>query len=64
MIAAEIRRLRIMSGYSSYEKFANEHDIDRKQYWRIENGANFTLKTLIKILNAHNISFEDFFRNL
>ena len=63
-ISAKIKLLRINAGYTSYETFANDVDIDRKQYWRIENGANITMKTLIILLNKHGISLEDFFRDL
>ena len=60
-IAEKIKRLRIQNNYSSYEDFALENDLDRKQYWRIENGSNITLKTLLKILDIHKISLNDFF---
>jgi len=63
-VAQKIKQLRLDSGYTSYEAFALDHDIDRKQYWRIENGTNLTLKTLTTILNAHKTSFEDFFKGL
>jgi transcriptional regulator with XRE-family HTH domain len=60
-ITKKLKSLRKNRGYSSYEDFALEHNLDRKQYWRIENGANITLKTLLKILDIHNISLKDFF---
>ena len=49
-IAAKIKQLRKDKGYSSYETFALDHDLDRKQYWRIEKGANVTIATLLKII--------------
>jgi transcriptional regulator with XRE-family HTH domain len=63
-IAEKLKQLRIDSGFTSYEQFANHHDIDRKQYWRVEAGANITLESLIKILELHNLSLADFFKKL
>lgn len=62
-IANRIKELRIEKGYSSYENFAWENDIPRIQYWRMERGTNFTIKTLLRILDAHNITLEEFFRS-
>lgn len=63
-VANRIKKLRVEAGYSSYEQFAIEHNIDRKQYWRMENGANFTLKSLVIIMNIHKINLSDFFESL
>lgn len=60
-ISLKIKELRLKKGYTSYENFALDNNLDRKQYWRIENGANITIKTLIKILTIHNITICDFF---
>lgn len=60
-IGDKLRTIRIAKGYTSYENFALENDIDRKQYWRIENGQNLTLKSLIKILDIHGLSLKKFF---
>ena len=36
-----------------------------KQYWELEEGkTNFTMKTLLKILEVHKITLEDFFKEL
>lgn len=59
-----IKQLRIESGYSSYETFALDNNIDRKQYWRAENGSNLTLKSLIRILNIHKITFFEFYKDI
>lgn len=56
-----LKKLRKDAGYRSYEKFAIENDLDRKQYWRAENGANLTLKSLFTILSKHKISPQKFF---
>lgn len=54
--------LRKKKGYTSSESFALEHELPRVQYWRIEKGkANLTFKSLIKILQIHNLTFEEFF---
>ncbi len=61
LIASKLKQLRIEAGFTSYEQFANSKDLDRKQYWRIENGANITLSTLIKLLEIHKVSLKEFF---
>lgn len=59
-----IKELRINAGYSSYENFAIDNNLDRKQYWRAENDSNLTLKSLTKILNIHKISFSEFYNEI
>ncbi len=61
-IGVAIKNLRIEAGYSSYESFANEHNLDRKQYWRLESGTNITIKTLYNLLLIHNLSAVEFFK--
>jgi len=63
-IANKIKELRILKGYSSHESFAWDNSLNRVQYWRIEKGTNITLKTLLKILDIHNISVSDFFKDI
>ena len=63
-IAEKIKLLRKAKGFSSYETFAFEYEINRVQYWRIETGRNITLKTLLKVLSIHKISLETFFKDL
>lgn len=60
-IAEKIKRLRKEKGFTSYESFAFEHEINRVQYFRIEKGQNITLKTLIKVLQIHNLTLKEFF---
>ncbi|MEX1193419.1 MAG: helix-turn-helix transcriptional regulator [Brumimicrobium sp.] len=64
IVGKRIKALRLKSGYTSYETFALENDLDRKQYWRAEKGSNLTLKTLYTIIKIHHISMEEFFQNL
>ncbi|MFN4147434.1 MAG: helix-turn-helix domain-containing protein [Runella sp.] len=63
-IALKIKDLRKKSGWKSYETFALDHHLDRKQYWRVENGSNITLATLLKILDIHQVSLKEFFNEL
>ena len=63
-IADEIKKLRIEKGYSSHENFAWDNNLNRVQYWRIEKGHNITLKTLLSILDIHNITLKIFFANI
>ncbi len=62
-IAEKIKKLRIDKGYSSHEAFAYDHDLNRVQYWRIEKGANITIKTLLSVLDIHKISLAEFFKD-
>ncbi|WP_103068994.1 hypothetical protein [Aquimarina sediminis] len=62
-IADKLKQLRIDSGHTSYETFAWEHGIGRMQYWKMEKGSNFTMKSLLRILRAHKISLADFFKD-
>jgi transcriptional regulator with XRE-family HTH domain len=61
LIASKIKQLRKEKGFTSYEDFAVENNLDRKQYWRVENGGNITLKTLLKILDLHKMTINEFF---
>lgn len=61
LVGQEIKRIRIEAGYTSYEKFAIEHELDRKYYWSIEKGRNISLTYLKKILDIHQITFSQFF---
>lgn len=63
-ISRKLEKLRIEKGYTSYENFAIEHGISRMQYWRMEKGTNFTFESLLKILDAHGIGLEEFFKDL
>jgi DNA-binding XRE family transcriptional regulator len=61
----KLAELRICKGYKSHETFALDHDLPRVQYWRMEKGrANFTLKTLTKVLAIHKLTIEEFFATI
>jgi len=57
-----VRALRKKKTNLSAEDFANEKGFDRVQYSRIEKGANITMKTLLKVVDAHGMSLKDFFK--
>ena len=60
LVALRLRELRKEAGYSSYRDFAEKNGIPRSQYLKMENGTNFTLKSLIKILDVHGFDFFEF----
>lgn len=64
LIGEHIKQLRLNAGYTSYETFAIDKGLDRKHYWRLEKGSNFTLNTLIRICDIHNISLKEFFKDI
>lgn len=59
-----LRELRIEAGYTSYENFAFENELPRVQYGRMEKGTNFTIKSLLKVLDVHGLTLNDFFSSL
>lgn len=66
-IGNRLRELRMNGEFKSgYAVFAIQHaNIQPRQYWRLEAGeANFTIKTLLKVLAVHNISLEEFFKGI
>ena len=64
-IGEHIKTLRIEAGYTSYVDFAIKNDMQPKQYWKLEAGqANFTIRTILRILEIHNMTLEEFFKGL
>ena len=63
-ICEKLKKIRIERGYTSYENFAWDNDLPRVQYWRLENGVNFRMESLLKILDVHKIKLEDFFKGI
>ncbi|MBT1712390.1 helix-turn-helix domain-containing protein [Fulvivirgaceae bacterium PWU5] len=56
-VGSVIIRLRKTKGYSSHESFAQEYDLPRMQYWRVERGkTNLTVRTLAKLLHIHQLT--------
>lgn len=62
-ISLRIKELRRKKGFTSYEAFANEHDIHRVQWGRYENGEDMRLSTLLKIIRLFEVTPEEFFRD-
>ena len=60
-IAAKLKQLRQQAGYTSAEAFAFDHDLPRVGYGRHEKGSNLTLKSLLRLLDIHQVSLADFF---
>lgn len=63
-IATRLRELRKLKGYKNYEHIAFELEMSRSAYWRLEQGVNFELKTLIKICKLLDVTLEDFFKGI
>lgn len=63
-IANKLKKIRVEKGYTSYENFAFDNELPRMQYWRMEKGINFTFANLLKILDIHKITLEDFFQGM
>jgi transcriptional regulator with XRE-family HTH domain len=61
LMGKRIRDLRIKAGFKSQEAFAYEANIPRAQYGRYESGSNITMKNLLKIVQFHKMTFEEFF---
>lgn len=62
-IGAKIKKMRMQAGYKSAEVFAVKHQLPRVQYWRMERGTNFTLKSLLGILDIHKVPLKKFFED-
>lgn len=60
-VGTRIKNLRIKKGYTSYEYFAYDHNISRAQFGRYEQGQDLRLSSLIKVLNALDITLQEFF---
>lgn len=61
-IGERLREIRKEKGYSSPDKFAYEHGINRSQYGKYEAGTeDLRLSSLIKVLDKLGISLNEFF---
>ena len=60
-IGLTLKNIRLLAGYKSYADFAWDNQLEKTQYWRMENGTNFTLASLDKVLQIHQLSFVEFF---
>gem|GEM_PF-1367656 len=64
LIGDKIKELRFRTVYDTYETFANDTELDRKQYWRLESGSNITIKSLVRILSVNKLSLREFFNDV
>lgn len=60
-LGKRIKELRIAKGYSSYEYFAYEHNISRTQYSRYEKGEDLRFSSLLKVIDAFDMTIQEFF---
>lgn len=64
LIGKKLKEMRVQSGYTSYETFAFDNDINRMQYWRMEKGlSNISMATLLRVMEVYKISLKDFFKD-
>ncbi len=60
-LAKRIKQLRIKKGYTSYEYFAYEHNISRAQFGRYEKGEDLRFGSLVRVVNAFEMTWKEFF---
>jgi len=60
-LGKRLKALRKARGYSNYEQFAFQHGISRSQYGRYENGEDLRFSSLLRVLQALDISLAEFF---
>lgn len=62
-LGSRIKELRIKAGYSSYEFFAYDHNIQRAQWGRYENGQDLKFSSLVKVVEAFDLTLSEFFKD-
>ena len=60
-IGKKLEGIRKEAGYTSYENFAIDKGIPRMLYWRLEKGTNFTITSLLRVMDAHGMTLQEFF---
>ncbi|MEM9982226.1 MAG: hypothetical protein AAF734_07005, partial [Bacteroidota bacterium] len=63
-IGKRIKELRIKGGYTSYTKFAIEHNLENKSVWRWEEGLNYTIDTLFMLADIHDITLSELLKDI
>lgn len=63
-IGERLRELRKAKGYASYEHISYELKMSRSAYWQLEKGANFEMKTMIRLCKLLNVTLKEFFEGL
>lgn len=62
-IGKKLRAIRKSQGYKNYEAFAAQFNYNKVTINRIENGEDFRISTLIKLLNTFDLSLSEFFED-
>jgi transcriptional regulator with XRE-family HTH domain len=60
-LGKRIKSLRIAKGYTNYEYFAYDNKISRSQYGKYENGEDLRFSSLIRVVEAFEMTLEEFF---
>jgi transcriptional regulator with XRE-family HTH domain len=60
-LGKRIRELRKEKGYPSYASFAEKHGLSRALYGRYEKGKDLRYSSLVKIVEAFDMTMEEFF---
>ena len=60
-LGARLKQVREAKGYTSYEVFAYEHNINRTQYGRYERGEDLRFSTLLRVITALGVTVNEFF---
>ncbi|MBN2836155.1 MAG: XRE family transcriptional regulator [Candidatus Delongbacteria bacterium] len=64
-IGEKIRMLRKQNpDFDNYEVFAFTHKINKVTLQRIERGENYNMESLLKVLNALDVSLSNFFSDV
>ena len=63
-LAKRIKDIRQEKGYTNYENFAFENNINRSQFGRYENGEDLRYTSLIRVIRAFGITIEEFFKGM
>lgn len=61
-IGNRLKQLRLRAGFSAADKFAYEHEIHPAQYTRYERGVDMRMSSLLKVLAAHKLTLQEFFK--
>jgi len=59
-VGERLKYYRLLRGYTNYETFANKFDLSRSTYGKYEKGSNITLLSLIRILDALEVDYDEF----
>lgn len=64
-IGNRLKEIRVAKGYTSYRQFADSFEFEPKNIWRLEEGkSDFKYSSLKRVLDALDMSLEDFFTSL